>query len=45
MCPTDELGLLMSSLYVKINALYAGNEHRGEGICKGRKAVGFVKGT
>jgi hypothetical protein len=29
LCPTEELGLLMSSLYVKINALYAGSE-RGE---------------
>jgi hypothetical protein len=29
LCPTEESGLLMSSLYVNINVLCAGGEHGG----------------
>jgi hypothetical protein len=37
-CSTEETGLLMSSWYIEINALYAGRGHGGGGgECKGRR--------
>ncbi len=42
---TEESGLLISSLYVKINVLYADGEGGGEGKYKGCKAVDFKHGT
>jgi hypothetical protein len=45
LCLTEESGLLMSSLNVKLNALCGVVSARGEGKCKGRKAVDFEQGT
>jgi hypothetical protein len=45
---TEETGLLMSSLYVKISALYAGSWQGGGGVrenARSAEAVGFEQGT
>ncbi len=44
MCPTEVLGLLMSSV-CKINALLAGAGTGGEGNVRGTRLVGFKQGT
>ncbi len=45
LCPTVESGLLMSSLYKEINALYAGMGMGGEGNARGAKTVDFKHET
>ncbi len=42
---TEESGLLMSSLYKEINALYEGSGCRGDGNARGARAVDFKQGT
>jgi hypothetical protein len=43
-CPTEALGLLMSSV-CKINALLVGRGCGGEGNARGARAVGLKQGT
>ncbi len=45
MCPTEESGLLMTSLSIEINALYVVSGCGGDGNEWGAGAVGFEQGT
>ncbi len=45
MCATEESGLLMLSLYVKINALYLGSERGGvRENARGERQLALSKG-
>ncbi len=46
LCPTEETCLLMSSMYIEMNVLYAGSGHvGGEGHARGAGAFGLEQGT